>query len=136
LRAPSLLPHFLLFESPLLQLFPKISSSEFRLIHNLSFPLNESVNDFIDKDQCTVKYASIDDAVKIIQNLGKHVLLAKCDIKSAFRLLRLSPTKFYLIGFKFENEYYFDKCLPMGASIIAILFIFPLMFKTDIFHIT
>ena len=51
-----------------------------------------------------------------------NTLLAKCDIKSAFRLLRLSPTEFYLTGFKFENGYYFDKCLPMGASIIYALF--------------
>ena len=111
-------PPFPTFRVSPIAVIPKKSSSEFRLIHNLAFPLNESVNDFIDKDQCTVKYASIDDAVKIIQNLGKNTLLAKCDIKSAFRLLRLSPTEFDLTGFKFENEYYFDKCLPMGASII------------------
>jgi hypothetical protein len=74
------------------------------------------------KTQCTVKYASIDDAVKIIQNLGKNALLAKCDIKSAFRLLRISPTEFDLTGFKFKNEYYFDKFLPMGASISCALF--------------
>ena len=64
----------------------------------------------------------IDDTVKIIQNLGKNALLAKCDIKSAFRLLRISPNEFDLTGFKFENEYYFDKCLPMGASISCALF--------------
>jgi hypothetical protein len=37
-------------------------------------------------------------------------------IKSAFRLLRLSPSEFDFTGFKFKNKYYFDKCLPMGAS--------------------
>ena len=115
-------PPFPTFRVSPIAVIPKKSSSEFRLIHNLSFPLNESVNDFIDKDQCTVKYASIDDAVKIIQNLGKNALLAKCGIKSAFRLLRISPTEFDLTGFKFKNEYYFDKFLPMGASISCALF--------------
>jgi hypothetical protein len=75
---------------------PKTSSTEFRLIHNLSFPPNNSVNDFIDREHCSVKYSSIDDAVKMIHDLGRNALLAKCDIKSAFRLLRLAPNEFDL----------------------------------------
>jgi hypothetical protein len=85
------------------------------MIHNLSFPLNNSDNDYIDKEYCTVKYSSIDNAVTMIQKFGKNALLAKCDVQSAFRLLRLSPSDFDLTGFKFENKYYFDKCLPMFA---------------------
>jgi hypothetical protein len=83
----------------------------------LSFPEHGSVNDFIDKELCSVKYSTIDDAIKMIHKLGKNAKLAKCDIKSAFRLLRLSPGDFDLMGFKFENQFFFDKCLPMGASI-------------------
>jgi hypothetical protein len=49
-----------------------------------------SVNDFIDKELCSVKYSTIDDAIKMIHKLGKNAKLAKCDIKFAFRLLRLS----------------------------------------------
>ena len=67
----------------------KRSSSEYRLIHNLSFPEHVSFNDFIDKELCIVKYSTIDDAIKMIHKLGKNTKLAKCDIKSAFRLLRL-----------------------------------------------
>jgi hypothetical protein len=58
----------------------------------------------------------------MIHNLGKNALLAKCDVQSAFRLLRLSLSDFNLTGFKFENKYYFDKCLPMGTSISCSLF--------------
>ena len=58
----------------------------------------------------------------MIQNLGENTLLAKCDIKSAFRLLRLSPNEFDLTGFKFENQYFFDKNLIMGAAISCSLF--------------
>ena len=53
---------------------PKTSSTEFRLIHNLSFPPNNSVNDFIDREHCSVKYSSIDDAVKMIHDLGRNAL--------------------------------------------------------------
>ena len=94
-----------------ISVIPKRSSSEYRLIHNLSFPENGSVNDFIDKEFSSVKYSTIDDAK-----------LAKCDLKFALRLLRLSPGDFDLMGFKFENQYFFDKCLPMGASINCSLF--------------
>ena len=58
----------------------------------------------------------------MIHDLGRNALLAKCDIKSTFRLLRLAPSEFDLTGFKFDNKYYFDKCLPMGASISCALF--------------
>ena len=93
----------------------KRSSSEYRQIHNLSFPEHGSVNDFIDKELCSVKYSTIDDAIKMIHKLGKNAKLAKCDIKSAFRLLRLSPGDFDLMGFKFENQFFFDKCLPISC---------------------
>jgi hypothetical protein len=102
---------------------PKKSSTEFRLIHNLSFPQNNSVNDFIDREHCSVKYSSIDDAVKMIHDLGRNALrLSQVRYKSAFRLLRLPPSEFDLTGIKFNNKYYFDKCLPMGASISCALF--------------
>ncbi|XP_041427190.1 uncharacterized protein LOC121396391 [Xenopus laevis] len=41
-------------------------------------------------------------------------MLAKSDIQSAFRLLPIHPNCFKLLGFHFEGQYYFDKCLPMG----------------------
>jgi hypothetical protein len=39
-------------------------NGDFRLIHNLSQPAENSVNDFIDSKFCSVRYSSIDDAVK------------------------------------------------------------------------
>jgi hypothetical protein len=45
-----------------------------------------------------VRYSSIDDAVKIIQRLGRRAKLSKCDIKSTFRLLRIFPGDFDQLG--------------------------------------
>jgi hypothetical protein len=100
-----------------ISVIPKKSSSEFQLIHNLSFPPTNSVNDFIDREHSSVKYSSIDDAVKMIHDLGRNALLAKCDIKSAFQLIRLVPSEFDLTGFKFNNKYYFDKCLSISCAL-------------------
>ena len=98
-------------------LVEKKNSQDFRLIHHLSYPEGNSVNDFIDPKLCTVNYTSFDKAVELVQQLGKGCLLGKSDIKSAFRLLPVSPNDFDQLGFFFEGEYYFDKALPFGCSI-------------------
>ena len=104
-----------------LGLVPK-KNGEFRVIHHLSFPENNSVNAFISHEVCTVHYSSIDDAVLMIHRLGKGAKLAKTDIKSAFRLIPVFPGDFDLLGFTLDGLYYFDKCLPFGASISCALF--------------
>ena len=48
------------FTYPPLVLVEKKKQGEFRLIHHLSYPKNNSVNDFIDPKLCYVKYASFD----------------------------------------------------------------------------
>ena len=54
------------------------------MIHHLSYPRGDSVNDFIDPELCTVQYTSFDQAIKMVQTLGKGCYLSKCDIKNAF----------------------------------------------------
>jgi hypothetical protein len=98
------------------------NNGDFRLIHNLSQPAENSVNDFIDSKFCSVRYLSIDDAVRLVKRIGHAGKLAKADVKSAFRLLRVSPSAFDQLGFIFNKKYYYDKCLPMGASISCSLF--------------
>ena len=45
---------------------------KWRLIVDLSFPEGHSVNDGIASSLCSIKYASVDDAVDIIQTLGRN----------------------------------------------------------------
>ena len=100
-----------------ISLVPKKEAGKFRLIQHLSWPEGESVNDFIDPTLCTVSYARFDDAVELVQKLGRDANLGKCDIASAFRLLPVHPDDFELLGFTFRNAYYFDMAMPMGCSI-------------------
>jgi hypothetical protein len=72
----------------------------------------------------SVKYSSIDDAVEMIQSLGKRAKLGISDIKKAFRLLPVWPGDFDLLGFRIKDKFYFDKLLPMGASISCALPVF------------
>ena len=75
-------------------LVPKREPNSFRLIHHLSFPEGQSINSFINKDLCTVHYASFDEAVALAISAGTGAWLAKADIKSAFRLLPVSPSDY------------------------------------------
>ena len=74
----------------------------------------------IDSAICTVKYSNIDEAVLMIQSLGQDTLLAKTDLKSAFRLLPIYPGDFNLLGIK--SKYYYDKYLPFGSKLSCALF--------------
>ena len=94
----------------------------YRLITHLSFPPNLSLNDFVDEKFTSVQYSLFDNAIDMIRMLGVNAEVGKKDIKSAFRLLRIYPGDFDLLGFKLENYYFIDKCLPMGYSESCCLF--------------
>lgn len=93
---------------------PPLSIRWVLLIHHLSYPYGDSVNDLA---LCSVWYASLDAAVGMIRVYGLAALLSKCDIKSAFQLLHFIPEGVDLLGFWFEEKFYFDKLLSMGCSI-------------------
>ena len=103
-------------------LVPKSEPGSFRLIHNLSYPSTTSVNEGIDKQYCSVRYSSFDDAIQLVVRAGKGAFLAKADVKSAFRLLPVHPSDFCLLGIELENKIFIDKALPMGASCAPALF--------------
>jgi len=83
-------------------LVPKSTPGKYRLIHNLSWPRGESVNDFIDSiEEARVSYSSFDSVIHKIVGMGKGTLLAKVEIRSAFRLLPVHPDDYRLLGFRF-----------------------------------
>ena len=92
-------PPFETFRVSPLGLVPKKLPGEFRLIHHMhvSYPEGLSVNDGIPKELATVKYATIDDAVRLIKAIGKGCFLAKTDIKSAFRIIPVTPAIFHCL---------------------------------------
>lgn len=93
-----------------------------RLLHNLSAPYDfSSVNLCIDDAHTKVTYSSIADATAIIAEMP-GCYLAKADIKSAFRLVPIRPSDYHLLGFSFEGNFYFDKCLPMGCRSSCMIF--------------
>ena len=86
------------------------------------FLKKKSINDHIPDTFCTVQYATLDDAVKIIVSLGKGCLLAKTDVESAFRVVPVRKEDHELLGFKWQGFFYYDKCLPMGCASSCAIF--------------
>ena len=86
-----------------------------RLIQHFSYPEGESIYDGIDRSNCTVHYASFDEALK-------GAFMAKADVESTFRLLPVHSRDFCLLAMKVNQFYLIDKSLPMGASCYRALF--------------
>lgn len=72
--------------------------NKWRLLIDLSYPAGSSVNDGIPKYLCSINYISIDTAIENILKCGTGTLLAKIDVKNAFRLLPAHPDDRYLLS--------------------------------------
>ena len=87
--------------------------NKWRLIIDLSHPASRSVNDGIPKNLCSLTtYITVDSAIQCIQLLGQGTLLAKIDIKSAFRLLPVHPSDHHLLAMDWDHSLYINTCLP------------------------
>ena len=60
-----------------------VNTGKWRLITDLSFPPDASVNDGIDPALCSLSYTSVELVAGVAAGLGRGALLAKTDIESA-----------------------------------------------------
>lgn len=106
-----------------LSLRPKSNGQSWRLLHDLSYPYDDtSVNSSIPKKNKEVKYSSIQDAIAIIQQLGKGAQMGKSDLASAYTQVPIHPDDYKFLGFKWKNNYYYYKTLPQGAASSCFIF--------------
>lgn len=97
-------------------------TNKWRLIVDLSHPTGSSVNDGIHRQLATMEYITIDDAIQQVMALGPGTLLAKIDIKSAFRLIPVHPADRHLLAMEWKGYVYIDTCLPFGLRSAPKLF--------------
>lgn len=100
----------------------KHKPGKWRLIVDLSAPDKHAVNSFIEKELCSLSYISVDDVAQVILKLGKGTLLAKVDVKEAFRIIPVHPHDRLLLGMLWDSKLYLDKCLPFGLRSAPLLF--------------
>ncbi len=95
-------------------LIPKPIPEQWRMIVDLSFPKNNSVNDFMADSEASVQYSSVDDAIDIIMQIGRGAFLAKFDIKSAYRILAIHSEDPFLFGMRWKGKIFIDLFLAFG----------------------
>ena len=99
---------------------PKASSDERRVIVDLSWPLKKgSVNSGISKEyyleeKIESHYASVEEICKMVLDIGQGAVLYKRDLRQAYRQFPVDPADYYLLGYHWNDQYYFDTVLAMG----------------------
>eukprot|EP00731_Ephydatia_muelleri_P032905 Em0024g449a len=58
-------------------------NGKWRVIMHLSAPEGIGINDYIDKEDFPIRYATVDDAVAMVTEYGKECIKAKIDLKAA-----------------------------------------------------
>ena len=98
-------------------------SVKYRIIHDLSWPPGDSVNDHIDPDIYCCIYASFDQAVSLIKKQGVGTLMAKLDLADAFKHIQVHPKDWLLLCSSWDTtqadssvlrQYYINLFLPFG----------------------
>ena len=103
------------FTSTVWGVVPKgCSPGRWRLITDLSYPDGSNVSSGIRSDLCALRYISVELVARVAQSLGKGSLLAKLDIKSAYRLIPVHPQDRALLGIEWRGAHYVDGALPFG----------------------
>lgn len=95
---------------------------KWQLILDLSSPHNTSVNvnNGVAQELCSMRYATVDNAIEKVLRLEADSLLAKMDIEHAYRNVPIHPSDQRLLGMMWEGGLYIDtvsslrlKCSPL-----------------------
>ena len=85
-----------------------------RLIVDLSYPDQRSVNDGIRPEWCSLTYVRVEEVVRRLLQLGIGARIAKIDVKSAYRIVPVHPDDRHLLGMSWENQIFVYAVLPFG----------------------
>ena len=72
------------------------------------------MNDTIEPTLCSLKYAAIDQAIALIRLVGQGAVLAKMDLKSAYRMVPIHPPDQPLLVISRQGTTHMDTALPFG----------------------
>ena len=104
---------------------------KYRLIHDLSWPPQDSFNDHIDPDAFRYFYGSFDDAVALVIKHRVGTLSSKLDLANAFKHILIRSQDWPLFGSSWDLKhpdgvtchlYYMDLFLPFGLCSSPALF--------------
>ncbi len=88
----------------------------------MSAPEGASVNDGIDGPLGSLTYVSINDAADGIRSLGKGSIMAKVDVRRAYRNIPVHREDRWLMGMRWDRALFVDTALPFGLRSAAKIF--------------
>ena len=100
----------------------KSRPNKWRLILDLSSPGGNSINDGISKELASLSYVSVDEVVVRVLQLGRGALMAKMDIKQAYRNIPVHPSDRRLLGMRWKGKTFVDMALPFGLRSAPLIF--------------
>ena len=72
---------------------------------HLSAPEGIGINDYIDKEDFSIHYAMVDDAVAMVTKICKGCIKAKIDLKVAFHMVPIVAEEWDLFGFHSQAQH-------------------------------
>ncbi|KAK3750453.1 hypothetical protein QZH41_000436 [Actinostola sp. cb2023] len=115
-------PHFV--GSPMGAVPKKRSNPlKYHIIHDLSWPRDKSVNDFIPAERFQCYYDTLDRAISLVKQAGTGAYMAKLDLPDAYRHILVRPADWDLLGStwpiyvdgELKTGYFLNMFLPFGA---------------------
>ena len=92
------------------------------VFNHYSWPRNTSVNDQTPDFEGVIKYDSFISATAALCSAGKGSLMAKLDLKDAYRHIPICSTDWNLLGFQWEGKYYYPLVLMFGGKSAPYIF--------------
>ena len=89
---------------------------KWRLIVDLSSPHGASVNDAIATEHCHMRYTSVLEAAAVVRLLGQGTVLAKIDLRNAYRVIPVHSDDHPLLGIVWDKDTFVDTALPFGLQ--------------------
>ena len=72
----------------------------------------QSVKAGLNRSQCSTRYASLDEATKIIRHLGVGILMVKFDLKETYKIVPVNPGDRLLPGMQWRRTLCINTVLP------------------------
>ena len=94
----------------------KHQSGKWRLITDLPYPEDASMNDTIKLELCSLFNITVDEVAARAISVGRNSLLAKIDIKGIYRLLPVFPADHAYLGMCWKERIYVDAMLPLSTK--------------------
>lgn len=93
-----------------------------RVFNHYSWPKIGSVNDETPDSEGTIQYDSFTSAAAALRDSGRGSLLAKLDLKDAYRHIPVRCTDWNLLGFHWLDKFYYPVVLMFGGKSAPYIF--------------